>query len=285
MTIASESRMPTSNSGEVRDRGRVRSPGGLRDRRRIHLLRPGDTVDVGGEATESLSLFNTLSLTEARPLLATSTNWIVAGWTRNTSGSPVSSFTTELVVPPEPTNRGSQLIYLFPGMQPSSGAPFQTILQPVLQWGDSGEDDDGINRTGAFWSAASWIVPDANGDAHHTPHVRVAPGDTLTGVIRLLTSANGLFTYSCEFAELPATRFAVTSMPELIWCVETLEAYEPEGANEPPYDLNARTEYPDTGRTAFAGISVVSGDADDALAWAIEDVVTPFCERVEVVDT
>jgi hypothetical protein len=105
---------------------------------------------------------------------------------------PMLSAPTTWRVPPEPVTQASQLIYLFNGMQPASTSPLLTILQPVLQWGGTDADEDGVTRVGPFWTVASWIVPDASGNVHHTPHVRVNTGDLLVGVgVMTLTSKAG----------------------------------------------------------------------------------------------
>src|SRR5690242_7016618 len=88
---------------------RVRSPGGLHDRSRIRMHRPGDTVDAGATPRGPHELFEALAPLQLQPMLATSTNWIAAAWVLNASGSPVSSFSTMFVVPPEPIARASQL--------------------------------------------------------------------------------------------------------------------------------------------------------------------------------
>jgi len=167
-------------------------------------------------------------------------------------------------------------------MQPASTSPLQTILQPVLQWGDSGTDSDGVNRTGPFWTVASWIVPDATGTVYHTPHVGVNPGQVLIGVMTLTSQTGGLFTYACEFESIAGTDFSVTNMPELVWCVETLEAYEVGGSETPPYDLNEGSEYPNTDKTAFQVISIQANSVIPSLEWAPDNYVTKFGEHTNV---
>lgn len=167
-------------------------------------------------------------------------------------------------VPPEPADRSSHLLYLFNGMQTADG---QIIVQPVLQWGDHGADDDGVNRTGPFWTAASWIVGGPYGSATHSHHVPVNQGDTMVGAITLTNqSANG-FVYSCEFQGLPDTQFSTDAIAELVWCVETLEAYELPDTQTRPYDLNKASEYP-TGSVTFTDIAIATNAPGPSGQWS-----------------
>src|SRR6202012_4873528 len=69
------------------------------------------------------------------------------------------------VVPDNPSILSDQLIYLFNGIQ------WPNIIQPVLQWGYSGQ----------FWEIASWYV--GSNFAFHTAPQRVNSGTVLTGMI------------------------------------------------------------------------------------------------------
>jgi hypothetical protein len=264
----------------------ILTPGGYRDRSRIHLVQPGQSVDAGGAEPllieRELSMRGRLLESIQRPQPPGNANWISAAWWLNTTGAPITSFRTTWTVPPVPLTQASQLIYLFNGLQPPSGAAFLTIIQPVLQWGDSGADEDGVQRTGPFWTIASWIVPDASGNVHHTPHVRVNPGDVLVGVMTLTGPSGALFTYSCEFQGIAGTNFTVTNLPQLAWAVETLEAYENGTTKTPPYDLNTASEYPDTDHLAFQGISIEAGSALSSLNWQADDYVSTFGEHTTI---
>jgi hypothetical protein len=208
-----------------------------------------------------------------------SANWITsAGWSNDT-GNPITSFTTTWTVPPAPADAASQLIYLFNGIEPADG---QTILQPVLQWGDSGADDDGQNRTGAFWTAASWLVGGVDNSATHTPHVRVNPGDVLIGAITLVSQSDAGFAYTCEFRGLAGTTLPTPPMGQLVWCVQTLEAYELQGNPTPPYELNAPSEYPASDAVTFGDIHIITNAPGPAGSWLKQDVVTNYGEHTEI---
>jgi hypothetical protein len=248
------------------------TPGGPRSRSEVHLVAPGDTL-VTAKRIETMIRS---SRQAGRPDAA---NWITAAWL-DMAGTPVKSFSTSWKVPAMPNTQASQLLYLFHGMEPSNAS---TIVQPVLQWGDSGPDEDGINRTGQFWTVASWIVPAPDGHTYHTPHVRVNPGDTLVGVITLVQKSAAGWIYSCEFQGLPATKFSTPAVPELIWCVETLEAYELSGGMSPPYDLNSASEYPAAKFTAFGAINVSTGGAPSTALWTVKNYEAKFGEYTQLV--
>jgi hypothetical protein len=192
-------------------------------------------------------------------------NWITAADWTNTTGTPITRLTTTWVVPPPPPKPSSQLIYLFNGLEPADGS---YILQPVLQWGDYGKDSDGQQRTGPFWTAASWLVGGPTNAAWHSPHVRVNPGDVLVGSISLVSQTAAGFFYTAEFVGLPDTLFANAGidrpLPELTWCCQTLEAYELEGNRHPPYDLDSGLEYPNADSVALRSISVTTANAPGA---------------------
>jgi hypothetical protein len=241
-------------------------------RSEVHLVAAGDTLVV----TRRIETMIRSSKRVGQPDQA---NWISAAWL-DMSGASVKSFSTSWKVPAVPATQASQLLYLFNGMEPANAS---TIVQPVLQWGDSGADEDGINRTGQFWTAASWIVPAPDGHTYHTPHIRVNPGDTLVGVVALVQKSAVGSVYSCEFQGLSATKFSTPAIPELTWCVETLEAYELSGGLTPPYDLNSESEYPASKFTAFEAINVSIDGAPSNALWTASDYETMFGEHTQLV--
>jgi hypothetical protein len=234
-------------------------------------------VDLGGELTPHIQEANRaghhLPEFARRPDFSRASNWITAGWWLNTTDTPVTYFRTEWEVPPAPLKDASQHLFLFNGMQPARGSSLNLILQPVLEWG----------KLGRSWSVASWIYPAPDGHVYTSSRVPVAEGDSLIGVIRLCDHRRQLFTYSCEFEDLPETRLCVANMPELVWCVETLEAYGQAGT--PPYDLNHRTEYPNTDRTSMRRIKVLTDGPSDSLDWELfTSVAVKYGQHTEVVN-
>jgi hypothetical protein len=247
-------------------------PGGPRHRSRVRR------VESGQKARFSETVGRRLRQEDV-PGPPDQANWITyAGWS-NTSGSPVTKFLSTWTVPAVPATEASQLLYLFNGIEPADG---QVIVQPVLQWGDSGADEDGQNRTGPFWSVASWIVGGPDGSATHTPHLRVDSGDVLVGAITLVNQTAAGFTYNCEFQGLAGTTLPTPEMSELVWCVETLEGYELQGTHTPPYDLDAASEYPASPVT-FGGIEIVTNGPRPAGLWTSSDVVTNYGEHTSII--
>jgi hypothetical protein len=246
-------------------------PGGPRHRSRVRRVESGQRVRFSAERGGRLRA-------QEFPGPPDAANWIAyAGWMNNT-GTPITSLATTWTVPPAPATQASQLLYFFNGIEPGDG---QVIVQPVLQWGDSGADEDGQNRTGPFWTVASWIVGGPDGSATHTPHIRVNAGDVLTGVVTLTDQSAAGFAYECEFQGLAGTTLATPPISQLVWCVETLEAYELQGAHTPPYDLNEASEYP-PGQVSFHDIGIVTNAPGPAGAWVSQDVVSQYGENAVV---
>ena len=248
----------------------VIAPGGWRHRSHVHLVRPGTTLAMDHHPAVPVKRYR-------KPGAPDSANWITSGYWTNNSGQTITSLLTSWTVPPAPSAQATQLLYLFNGIEPADGS---TIVQPVLQWGDSGTDEDHINRTGPFWTVSSWIVPAPNGHAYHTPHVRVRPGDTLVGAVTLISQSAAGFAYKCEFQGVPGTDYFTVPVAELTWCMQTLEAYELNSAANPPYDLYSDSEYPDTAMTVFGAIDITTKDgAGPAGTWVPWDIVDSFGER------
>ena len=206
---------------------------------------------------------------EARTLEAAvpglGTGWITsASWT-NTTGSPITSFTTRWVVPDHPQTHSGQLLYLFNGIQNSS-----FIYQPVLQWGASPAGG------GDRWSIASWYVDGMNGPAFHSGLVDVNPGDVLVGVMtQTATSSIGgvqLFDYDCVFQGHPDAGFPVQNIEELTFCVQTLEAYR----------VQKCTDYP-VGKTSMTAIDIRTAAGTPGLNWTPANSVTDCGQSTTVV--
>jgi hypothetical protein len=254
------------------------APGGPRPRSSIRLVQSGERFAFASGAANPVLRSESLGKSPGPP--PGNANWITCAYWSDAAGGTVTSLVSTWVVPPEPTTRASQLIYLFNGIEPANGS---LILQPVLQWGGSDPDADGKQRTGQFWSIASWLVGGDDGSATHTPHIRVYPGDTLVGVMKLLSKSSAGCNYSCEFQGRAGTTLINPPIPDLIWCYETLEAYEEEGTHTPPYDLDSPSEYPPAANIAFDHIGVVTDVENPTGTWGVSDTVTQYGERTAIV--
>jgi hypothetical protein len=192
-------------------------------------------------------------------------SWIAYAYWMNDTGKPLTSFLTTWVVPAEPASSSGQLIYLFNGISPANTSA--AILQPVLQWGHSEVGG------GAYWSVASWYVLGGNGSAFHSSSVRVNVGQQLVGAMTLTGSNGGLFSYKCEFVGIEGTSLPINNIEELVWCNETLEAY----------NLTQCSDYPSSVSTAFKSINVRTGDVTPSVNWSIDNRVTDCGQHAEVV--
>jgi hypothetical protein len=252
----------------------VTTPGGRRHRSLVHRIESGQPDVRQKRSTSRMRR-------QDRPGPPSTANWITsAGWS-NATGKLITRFATTWTVPPMPVAEASQLIYLFNGIEPANG---QAILQPVLQWGDCGADADGQNRTGPFWTIASWLVGGPEDSAIHTPHIRVDPGDELVGLITLVSQTNQGFSYNCEFQGIEGTTLPTGPISELVWCVQTLEAYELKGnpnLPNPPYDLYSSLEYPPRSVT-FGSINITIDGPSPSGSWHVQNLVSVYGEQTIV---
>ena len=222
------------------------------------VVAPGEIVDAGGELALHVEEANANRGRIHRTHAAANRNWITrsVSWL-NQTGTPVTYFHSEWDVPDPPSINVQQLIYLFNGMETPVGSQRPTILQPVLEWG----------KLPNSWSITSRLQPGLVGQPNISKRVPVKPGDTLVGVMRVCDQKSGLFTYSCEFEGIPDTRLHVCNVPELVRCVEALEAYE--WTSVPPHDLNCAAEYPNADRTVFRRIKIQTETKIECLDWQI----------------
>ena len=200
----------------------------------------------------------------ARPAPAFGTGWITYAYWTNATGSPVSSFSTQWVVPPAPIARDGQVIFLFNGIQNET-----MIYQPVLQWGESAAGG------GNYWAVASWYVDGQGGPAFHSDLVQVSPGQVLTGVMTLTGQSASGFSYNCDFEGIANTSLPVTNIQQLTWCIETLECYGITGA----------PDYPVTFRAPMKAIDISTvASATPAVSWTPVNTVTDCGQHAIVVE-
>lgn len=149
-------------------------------------------------------------------------SWIVAAVRQ---GGPVQDFTADIVVPAEPSRAGSQLIYIFAGLQDE---PTTMILQPVLQWG--APDDP------AGWHLRSWLVDRQTGKAHSTKSVSVATGAHVRARMRRTGKDGARHAYTCDFEGYGPTEMKIAVTNALSTAVAVLEAYGIKGSLDYPPD-------------------------------------------------
>jgi hypothetical protein len=172
----------------------------------------------------------------------TGINWF------NQTGKPVSKFSTNWRVPSPPQTFTGQTLFLFNGIEPAS---FDSILQPVLQYGGSAAGG------GMYWAVASWYVTSSTSFVSQL--VQVSAGQLLTGIMRLVSENNPEFSYSCQFKGINGTNLSINNIAQLMWCVETLEVY---GVTE-------CSDFPNTPFTKFSRINIRNEGTVPAMSWTI----------------
>ncbi|MGO8756517.1 MAG: hypothetical protein ACLQG3_00180 [Terracidiphilus sp.] len=248
---------------EALARGLINTPGGFRRPIFVHIVRANQSVVKRGGVSHLMDMATAVLSGGPADLVAPkdpadqSGGWSTWATWNNQTGKSISSFATTWTVPPAPGKLGSQLVYLFNGLQNPAGSE---ILQPVLQWGVSGAGG------GNFWSVASWHV-DSNGHAYCTPTIQVNPGDVLTGAMtEVAVFSDGTRNYKCEFQGIAATSLMALGMAQLTAAEETLEAY---GLDDP-------ADYPQTPFTAMAQIDIQAGGNPVPVNWTPNTMTDPL---------
>lgn len=185
---------PTSASA-AKDAGWVQIPGELIRPDCVHAVPSGAKVEVGtdGQITGDVSLNGAViahydacseDAIVTRPRArteglaktpGTGNGWVEADqWNVPLSqNDDIDYLAGTWTVPSYPSENGA-LIYLFNGIEPSSGS---WILQPVLQYGV------GAAGGGNYWVIASWLVS-AN-EAFYSPLEIVYPGNSISGYTQM----------------------------------------------------------------------------------------------------
>jgi hypothetical protein len=232
----------------------VLTPGGFRPRSLVHAVVEGEALLVVDSLLKKLDLscnaMTDIAEVSVAPeeVPALGSGWITYAYWNNGTGNSITRFTTTWTVPAAPPALDGQTIFLFNGIQ-NYGQNYG-ILQPVLQWGPSAAGG------GAYWAVASWYVT-SGGQAFHTNLVPVNTGDTLVGVMALTGQSGSLFNYTSEFQGISGTSLPVQNIAELLWCNETLEAY----------NINQCSDYPASNVTVLASIGIQTGSVNPPLNW------------------
>jgi hypothetical protein len=148
--------------------------------------------------------------------------------TRTSDEERVVLFRTELVVPPEPKVRDSQVNFIFNGLQTRhEEEEDKAILQPVLTW-----------RTGGWFVSSYYVngMPDKPKEIRviaNTRPVQVQSGDKLVGLMTSSTSKWGYY-YSCEFDGIGGTGLEIVSRLDLCKAIVALESYAVNACEELP---------------------------------------------------
>ena len=147
--------LATLATAAARNASFVRTPGGL--------VREGCIISVeNGARVDGVAFAQDCS-----PPSVSRTEQIYAMNTAAQKPSYWSNFTADWVVPALPSKASGQVVYFWPGFKADEPVMGYPVLQPVLQYGQSG----------SHWELQSWFV---HGGAVTAPAIRVAPGDRLT---------------------------------------------------------------------------------------------------------
>jgi hypothetical protein len=186
-----------------------------------------------------------------------------AYWTHDGS-PPIDTFLTTWTVPSDPTTDNGQTVFLFNSIKPASDP---AIIKPVLQWGKSAAGG------GSYWGVASWYFIGKDKLGFVSDLTEVSVGDTLEGIIKLISYNGTKFNYKSSFAGIGSSLITVTGVRELVYATETLEAYA----------ITQSSDYP-AGSTPFTGINLFLTDSSfPSLSWSIvDDIDNGLTTTVEV---
>lgn len=181
-------------------------------------------------------------LNKGNTIAPSGNGWITWAEYGVTNG-PISTFSTNWIVPTAPPSNDGQIIYIWNGLEPyrvEDNNPANLVIQPVLQWGSNG------TFGGQYWSTSNWCVW-STGAAYTSPNTNVSPGTNLQGLITYNGSkADGSYNYISQFVnlgfQLSVTEgsYSNTSNPIPFiaspnWAYEVLEAANIYNTNDYPY--------------------------------------------------
>jgi hypothetical protein len=209
-----------------------------------------------------------------------------AQW-QNTSGTPISSFSTTYTVPPAPTGEDYQTIFIFNGL---SQAFTTDVITPALQFGNSAAG-------GAYnWGIANWYgwTSGSNTYAAFTAVQTVSPTNSVTGVITYTgQQSNGSYNYTSAFTGYTNSLTIVdgdvysgeengtlqnVTIPVVnnqVWACLTLESYNNDGYRE-GYDVPFWDDYPSSTDIKMTDISIFTGTTNPTVSWSPETGTEAF---------
>lgn len=231
----------------------VSTPGGNRPVSKVHRIPEGGRLAHVGNEIHVIDANNNVvlkaNLGDSDSDDPDNSAWKAYTYWTYDSSPPIQNFLTTWTVPPTPTTDNGQTIFLFNSIEPSG---YPAILQPVLQWGNSGAGG------GSYWSIATWYLIGSNKLAFATSLTEVSTGDSLEGAIRLTSYSDSSFDYKAGFDGISNSLLTITGVRELVYVTETLEAYS----------ITQSSDYP-SGSTSFSNINVTLTDSTfPSLSWS-----------------
>jgi hypothetical protein len=203
----------------------IQTPFGRRHKSCVRDVGEDAVVEPNGAVMQANGLQVQIDCLDESIPEPTTSGWVISrSWS---SPRWVKKMTATFKVPSTPDDQ-SKLVYLFPGLEPSSGS---TILQPVLAFGYGGP----------FWSIASWAC---GSPCPHSTIKTVNAGDTIEGtmVASSCTSA-GKCTWTITTKDVTtnvSTALTVTGQPAFYWTFGgVLEAYSIDSCAQYPRNASA----------------------------------------------
>jgi len=169
------------------------------------------------------------------------------GWLDNAGYYPptqVEKFTGDYLVPPDPKNDASQVLFYFIGTENFQSGIQVSILQPVLTWGN------GING----WNMASWnCCP--QGQSHESDSISgIKAGATVSGIIDQSQGEN--WTISSTYQSQTVNLIIAAAQRDFDWIDATLETYS----------VTACNMFPD-GPLVYSNMVLTLGTGPNAPSW------------------
>jgi len=234
----------------------VLTPAGYMEKSRVHFIGEGHQLTVYKgrllkiESRTGKTLEDFGEVKRTAPIVpAPASGWIAYAYWTNT-GTAITNFTTNWVVPSAPASKASQTLFLFNGMQDGTTST-SYIIQPVLQWGPSAAGG------GKYWAITNWYV--SSSQAFFGSLVTVNPGTTLQGVMKQTAVSGSNYSYNSSFTGYSAgSALQVNNVPQAFWAAETLEAYG---------ITNVSTQYPPNSSVAMSSIQILKGSTNASISW------------------
>jgi len=149
----------------------ISTPNGMKPASHVHEVPSGSMITFNGDRTTYVTKGDKLLLTvidngqKKTQVPGLPDRWLESA--QMASQQNIGYFSADWNVPSEPTNKGSQIIYLFNSLRSPD-----KIIQPVLAWGR-----DSVQS----WRGAGWAASSA--DEYHSTLINVNPGHTINGVM------------------------------------------------------------------------------------------------------
>jgi hypothetical protein len=206
--------------GSAIPRDYVATPMGLYHRSCVHEIPAGAIVDRLGLVTRRDGIaylipqcayqhFSSLPSAPLDPSPPQVSNWIERTdycldgdcYTTSNSYRTLAADWTVPATPATPYNTQGKIYFTFPGLEDYN--PVTTIIQPVVQYGNSGY------YGGAYWTMASWACGPGCGWTSFSPPVSISAGNQIHGSIIASNCASGACTWAITTRDVTTSQETV----------------------------------------------------------------------------